>query len=183
MINITNSVSRKSKNVDHINKSARKCHSPEHYHDTNISWKMLRSVPDACALSSAKNWFAAIQFHSSQELIKMHSPESEHFEEHILVERLHTLRRIKRSNIFLGHPIVQRLNTECASYYAEQFPPTSRARRASLPEKNHALRQHCKRECLDLFSNEISLKTVVIVAIFCSSWNESHCRHCPSWFV
>ena len=47
---------------------------------------------------------------------KMHSPESEYFEEDINIERLHALHRMKRSYIFLGYndliqsalPIMQR---------------------------------------------------------------------------
>ena len=74
--------------------------------------------------SSTENRSAAIQFHSNQHLIKMLSPESEHFEEQIVVERLHKLSRIKRPNMFFGHPIVQRLNTEYAPDYAKEFSPT-----------------------------------------------------------
>ena len=47
----------------------------------------------------------------------MFSPEA--FEEQIFVEGLHTLSWIKRSHIFFGHLIVQRLNTKRGSDYAE----------------------------------------------------------------
>jgi hypothetical protein len=71
----------------------------------------------------------------------MLSPESKHFEKQILVEGLHTLRWIKCSNIFLGHPVIQRLNTEGASNYAKEFSPTN-GRTASLSEKNNTLCQN-----------------------------------------
>jgi hypothetical protein len=109
----------------------------------------------------------------------MLSPEPKHFEEQILIEGLHTLRWVERPNIFLGHPVVQGLNTERASYYAKELSPTN-GRTASLPDKNKTLCQNRKRKRFNLFSNEKSLKTLVIVAIFCSPWNKSHCRHCPS---
>ncbi len=86
MIDLTNSVGRKSENVHQINKSAGKGHPSEHYHDTNICRIILCPVPDTCALSSAENRLAAIQFHSSQHSVKMLSPESKHFKEQIVVK-------------------------------------------------------------------------------------------------
>ena len=61
----------------------------------------------------------------------MFSPEA--FEEQLFVEGLHTLSWIKRSHIFFGHLIVQRLYTKRGSDYAKQFSPANRARNASLP--------------------------------------------------
>jgi hypothetical protein len=98
---------------------------------------MLSSVPATCAHSPAKNRFA-IQFQCNHHFIKMRSSESKHFEEQILIEGLHTLRWVERPNIFLGHPVVQGLNTERASYYAKELSPTN-GRTASLPDKNKTL--------------------------------------------
>ncbi len=119
MIKITNSVGVKSKYVHQINKSERKGHSSELYRETDIS-RILSPVPDAWALFSTENRFSAIQFHSNQHLIKMLSPKSQHFEKQIVIERLHTLSRIRCSNFILSCKHL----TQYAPDYAEDFCPT-----------------------------------------------------------
>jgi hypothetical protein len=71
--------------------------------------------------------------------LKMLSPESEHFEEHIIVKILHTFRGINVPICFFGHTILQRLDAEYAPDYAKEFSPTNRARAASLPQKKNTL--------------------------------------------
>ena len=66
------------------------------------------------------------------------------------------------------------LQTERVFSYVREFSPTNRPRIASLPELEKSMRQNLEGKCLDLFCDEISLKTFVIVAIFCSSRNRSH---------
>ena len=136
--------------------------------NTNIWWKIL------CSFFSTTNYWFTFQSECLQQFSKLFSLKPEHLQKQYIIPNLHLIPRIKHSNCVSVDFILQRNKAKRACYYTKNSSATTGD--ATTSKSNQLLQKNITL-CFYLVSLHKSLKTSVIVEVFCWSGHESNCWH------